>query len=166
MDLKWDDIKSPTKDTDEYLEYIKEKDDLIKSFEEYPPKKDILNQINNLLSKNNEEVKIFVIGADWCHDCAERVPNMTKIIKQLNNNRMHFEVLYGVKTNPFHKKDEPLWHREHSPPEATDPKFELEAIPTFYFFNKEGRFLGRIVEKPRKEDTLEEEMLRILKKNL
>jgi len=166
MDLKWEDIKSSTKTTDEYLKYIKEKDNMIKNFEDYTPKKEILDHIKKFLSENNQKLKILVIGAEWCHDCAKRVPNMTKIMKQINTNRIQFEVLYGVKTNPFHKEDEPLWHKTHSPPEATNPKFDLEAIPTFYFFNKEGRFLGRIIERPEENSTLEEDILEILHDNL
>ena len=46
------------------------------------------------------------------------------------------------------------------PPEAVDPKFNLSAVPTFYFFNGEGKFLGKIIERPTK--SLEEDILDIL----
>jgi hypothetical protein len=73
-------------------------------------------------------------------------------------------VLYGVKTNPFHKEGEPLWHKQHSPPEATDPKFDVTKIPIMYIFDEKGALLGRIIEKPRENYTLEEEIWEIVNK--
>lgn len=166
MDLKWDDIKSSTMNTEKYLEHIKEKKDMINNFNTYSPNEDVIEQISTLLSDKNEEINLLAIGADWCHDCAKQVPSMLKIIKNLNNTPIKFRILYGVKTNPFHKEDEPLWHKEKSPPEATDPKFNLEAIPTFYFFKKDGQYVGRIVEGPAENSTLEQEFLKILEINL
>jgi hypothetical protein len=76
------------------------------------------------------------------------------------------KVLYGIMKNALHKPGETIWHKKRSPPEATDPKFDLGAIPTFYFFNKSGKYLGEIVENPKDQSTLEEDILQIIEKNL
>jgi hypothetical protein len=151
---------------EDYLDYIQKHPKLKENYKQYSPNKEILDKISNIITKKNERVQLLAIGAEWCKDCSEQVPAMLKIAILIENNIFHFEILYGVKTNPFHKEDEPLWHEKHSPPEATNPKFALEAIPTFYFFTKEGTHLGRIVEGPQDKKTLEEEILEILEENL
>jgi len=150
---------------EEYLEHIKEKEDLMENYDTYSPKEDIIKKISLLVSDKKEMINLLAIGADWCHDCAKQVPSMLKIVNNINENIIKFRILYGVKTNPFHKEDEPLWHKEKSPPEATKPKFNLEAIPTFYFFKKDGQYVGRIVEGPAENSTLEQEILDIVKEN-
>ena len=65
--------------------------------------------------------------------------------------------------NALHKPGETIWHKTRSPPEAVNPKFELEAIPTFYLFNKNGDYLGQIKENPKK--TIEEDTLEIIREN-
>ncbi|TFF97439.1 MAG: hypothetical protein EU547_04345 [Promethearchaeota archaeon] len=166
MALNWNDIESSTMSTAEYLTYLKDKENLKENYRKYSPKKSILNKISQNVSKKNENLNILAIGAEWCKDCVKQVPRMLKIVKSINSNLIHFEILYGIKTNPFHKQGELPWHKERSPPEATDPKFGLEAIPTFYFFNKLGRFLGRIVESPEENNSLEEDILKIIETNL
>jgi hypothetical protein len=91
---------------------------------------------------------------------------MIKIIRSLENLDIEFKILYGIMVNALHKPDEPLWHKTRSPPEAVDPKFNLKAIPTFYFFNSSGKLLDIIIENPKPQSTLEEEILNILKNNL
>ena len=66
--------------------------------------------------------------------------------------------------NAFRKLGEHLWHKTRSPPEAVNSNFDLKAIPSFYFFNKNGDFISRIIEHPKA--TNEEDTLEILKENL
>ncbi|MBD3211606.1 MAG: hypothetical protein GF311_03280 [Candidatus Lokiarchaeota archaeon] len=166
MAIRWDDIESSTMNPADYLDYVEKDTKLKENYNQYSPNEEILDKISNIITKKNEKVNLLAIGAEWCKDCAKQVPAMLKIANSLENDIFHFEILYGVKTNPFHKEDEPLWHEKHSPPEATDPRFALEAIPTFYIFTKEGTYLGRIVEGPEDKKTLEEEILEILEKDL
>jgi len=162
-ELTWNDIRSPTMTPDDYLKLFSDK---IKSnYKNYEPKKDILKQIIQFLISRNEKLKVVVLGADWCPDCNKNVPRMIKIIKSIKNVAIEFKILYGIMVNALHKPDEPLWHKARSPPEAVDPKFDLKAIPTFYFFNSSGKLLDVIIENPRQNYTLEEEILSILKKN-
>jgi len=161
-DLKWDDVVSPTMSPDDYLEQFGEKGEYY--CKTYDPKTEVLEKIENFLKLNKEKLKIVALGADWCPDCIKNVPRMIKIIKIMKNKHIEFRILYGIMVNALHKPGEIIWHKKRSPPEAIDPRFELKAIPTFYFFNKHKVLIGIIKEHPK--ETIEEDMLEILEKSL
>ncbi|MFX0071232.1 MAG: thioredoxin family protein [Candidatus Hermodarchaeota archaeon] len=163
MSLKWSDIKSKTISPDEYLEKYKEKTDVMNNYNSYEPKSKHLNNIKKIMKNNQIKLKILTIGAEWCHDCVEQVPNMIKIVKTLNINNIEMRILYGIKVNAFRKPGEILWDKRHSVPEAIDPNFNLEAIPTFYFF-KDAELIERIVEHPTFLSSLERDLCNIVKK--
>ena len=149
---------------DEYLEIYSNK---IKSiYESYEPKVEVIEKINNLLENKNQELKIVTLGADWCPDCSRNTPKMIKIIKYLNMGAVNMHILYGIMVNALHKPGETIWHKDHSPTEAVNPKFDLKKIPTIYFFDKMGEYLGVIVENPKRGSTLEEEILEIIVENI
>ncbi len=163
VSLKWSDIVSPTLSPDEYLKT----DDKVRfNFESYKPKVDILEKIKSLLINKNQKLKIVALGADWCPDCSINVPKMIKIQKSMNTTNIVLQILYGIMVDGFHKSGQKIWHKTRSPPEALNPKFNLEKIPTFYFFNKEGNYLGTIIENPKRGSTLEEDFLEIIEENL
>jgi hypothetical protein len=160
IDLKWDDLVSPTMTPEDYLKEFG--DNIEYNYKTYKPKKDILEKINQILKNKQEKLRIVALGADWCPDCSRNVPRMIKIVKLLKKD-VDLKILYGIMVNALHKPGETIWHKKRSPPEAVDPKFNLKAIPTFYFFNSAGEYLGVIVENPKMSSTLEEEILEILK---
>ena len=164
MTLKWDDLISPTITPDEYLTQFSEKVNL--NYETYEPKKDILHNISTLLEEKGEKLKMIALGADWCPDCTRNIPRMIKITRTIPSLIGEFKILYGIVVNALHKPNEVIWHKNRSPPEAVNPKFNLEKIPTFYFFNKAGEFLDVIIEKPKINSSLEEELLEILENRL
>lgn len=160
-ELTWKDINSPTMTPKEYMEKFRDK--IAYNYESYEPKKKILKKIAQLLISNSEVLKILVLGAEWCPDCNKNVPRIIKIIKIIDKVNIEFRILYGIKKNAFHRPDESIWHKKRSPPEALNPKFDLKKIPTFYFFDSSGMLLGVIIENPKFQSTLEEDMLTILK---
>jgi thiol-disulfide isomerase/thioredoxin len=162
LDLKWADLVSPTMSPDEYLREFGEK--IKYNYKVYEPKADIVKEINALLKSKNEQLKIVAFGADWCPDCHKNTPRMIKLIKRMKTNDVELRILYGIMVNALHKSGETPWHKTRSPPEAVNPKFELKAIPTFYFFNKNNEYLGQIIEHPK--ETMEEDTLEILKETL
>ena len=153
----WSDIKSQTMTSAEYLEKFKDNRIIIRNYNEYIPKKEITGNIIDILTKQNQKLKIFVQGAIWCHDTTREVPRMVKIVEDLKD-KSEIRILYGINVNPLRKKGESLWSVR--PPEAVDPKFNLSAVPTFYLFNGDGMFLGKIIERPNK--SLEEDIVDIL----
>ena len=164
LDLKWEDLVSPTMTPDDYLKEFGEK--IAHSYETYEPKLDILEKILNLLKEKRELLKIVALGADWCPDCNRNVPRMIKIVQLMKSKDVDFQILYGIMVNALNKPGDTIWHKKRSPPEAIEPKFDLKKIPTFYFFNAKGDFLGLIVENPKYSSTLEEDLLEILEENL
>ena len=163
--LIWSDIRSKTLGTDEYLDKIKEKKLPLRSYNLYTPKPEIIEKIKEKLSKLSVGLKVLAIGADWCPDCNINVPRMIKVVEALDKNKVDFQILYGVMVNALRKSGDITWHKKHSPPEAVEPKFNLEKIPTFFFFI-DGKYIGRVVERPTKFPTLEEELLNVLEENL
>lgn len=163
--LIWSDIRSETRGLDEYLQYLEDKPEMFNNYQEYHPQTEFIEEIRELLAQTDKEIKILAIGASWCHDCAKQVPRMTKIIEKINAPNLEFRVLYGVKVKANHRGDEVMWHKRRSPPEATDPKFGLSAIPTFFFFINE-KYTSRVVEGPEQFSTLEEELLQFFKEKL
>ena len=163
--LSWLDIESTTQNTLEFKSKIDTIPGLRNNYTKYIPKKDVLEKIQEIIAKNNSKYNILTIGAFWCPDSALQVPRMIKIVKELELDSLNHQVLYGVAMNYERKNRGDTWDKRSSPPEATNPKFNLTNVPTFYLF-KEKEFIGRIVERPRNFPTLEEEMLDILTKNL
>ena len=161
INLRYDDLVSPTMSPDFYLEKYKEK--ISNTYNAYEPKLDVVNEIKTLLSEKNQKVKIVALGADWCPDCNRNVPRMIKVLKIMNSEDVEFRILYGIMLNALHKPGEEIWHKTRSPPEAINPKFELKKIPTFYFFNKDNELIGVITENPKK--SIEEDLLDILEFN-
>jgi hypothetical protein len=148
----------------EYLQTFGEKTK--NTYDEYKPKENVLNNINEFLKEKKEQLKIVALGADWCPDCSRNIPWMIKIVNNIDSKDVELKILYGIMVNALHKPGETIWHKMRSPPEATDPKFDLKAIPSFYFFNKAGEYLGVIVENPEYSSTLEEDILKILENNI
>ncbi|MFX0081574.1 MAG: thioredoxin family protein [Candidatus Hodarchaeota archaeon] len=164
LKLKWSDLVSPTMSPDDYLNEFGEKIEL--NYKTYEPKVDALEKIKALLENKNEKLKILALGADWCPDCNRNVPRMIKNIKTIKSDDIDLRILYGVMVNTLHKPGDTIWHKKRSPPEAVDPKFDLKKIPTFYFFNGNDDLIGIIVENPKWESTLEEDLLEILEEKL
>ncbi|MFW9782720.1 MAG: thioredoxin family protein [Candidatus Heimdallarchaeota archaeon] len=159
-ELKWNDLVSPTMTPDDYLKGYHEKIDL--NYRTYIPKENVLEKIEKILKKKNEKLKIVALGADWCPDCNRNVPRIIKIIKTMKSEDIDLRILYGIMLDGLHKEGLKIWHKTRSPPEALDPKFDLKKIPTFYFFKENNDLLGIIVENPKWESTLEEDILEIL----
>ncbi len=163
-ELKWVDLVSPTMSPDDYLKEYGDKIEF--NYKTYEPKVDVLERIKDLLEKKNEKLKIVSLGADWCPDCNRNVPRMIKNIETIKSTNIDLRILYGIIVNALHKPGETIWHKKRSPPEALDPKFDLKKIPTFYFFNSNDDLIGVIVENPKWESTLEEDLLEILENKL
>ena len=161
-ELHWKDLVSPTMTPDDYMKEFSDK--ISQNYESYEPKLEILEKIQTVVKDKKEKLKIVALGADWCPDCNRNVPRMIKIVKKMKSKDVEFRILYGIMVNALHKPGEAIWHKTRSPPEAFNPKFDLKAIPTFYFFNKDNNYLGMIKEHPK--ESIEEDTLEIIETNL
>ena len=74
VDLKWNDLVSPTMSPDEYLKEFGDK--IVYNYKTYEPKTDVLEEIKDFLKNKKESLKIMALGADWCPDCNRNVPRI------------------------------------------------------------------------------------------
>jgi len=161
--LAWSDIETDGMNEKEYLEKFADKEEVVQNYTDYEPKKDVIEKIKEKLISKDERLKILSIGAAWCPDCIRNLPYAIKIRENLGQLVKDFKIIYGVKVDPYKKKNKErvAWSEQHSPPEATNPKFDLKKIPIIYIFNQNGMLINRIVENPER-DTIEEDILSFL----
>ena len=82
MVLKWSDIKSGTMSMDEYLKEFEDRQYIINNYENYIPKSKHLEHIEEFMAEIPNGIRIFVMGAGWCPDSSEQIPDMIKILKE------------------------------------------------------------------------------------
>lgn len=110
-------------------------------YKNYIPNQVIINSLKPL--KN--EIKVLVIAGSWCGDTQRELPRFFKITNEIgvpNNNIEMIMVDENKKTAAFNIS-----------------VIQVTNIPTFIFF-KDGKELGRIIEKPLV--TLEHDLAKLL----
>lgn len=102
-----------------------------------------------------KDIVIVVFSAEWCKDCAKNIPVLASIAEITG---MKIRVFGGLKADPLNPKER--WRIPPSPPEVKT--FNVQRTPTIIVFDRQGKQLGAIIENPRPENTLEEEILQII----
>ncbi|MFX1539965.1 MAG: TlpA family protein disulfide reductase [Promethearchaeota archaeon] len=115
---------------------------------EYTPKPRVLESIKKLA----DQFIVVVIGADWCKDCIANIPVLDLIHGATG---LPVYILGGVKTDPLNPNRQ--WAVPPSPPEVDT--MNIKAIPTILIYTLDGREIGRIIENPSIEPSIEEELL-------
>lgn len=164
LDLNWTDLKSTPVEGMEYMrgiEHEKFRATHLANYEAYDPDPGTLARITRYLDTHDEALTILVMAASWCPDCQRHLPALVKVSHTLSDRRFTVHVLGGIKTRPMDKRKGGgyVWAVPPSPPEAQDPQFDLQKIPTFYIFGADGSLAGRIIEEPTQADTIEGEVL-------
>lgn len=131
------------------------------NFESYKPKSEVLKKLTQWLDEHDEHLQIIAFGATWCGDCKEQLPRLVKIERTLLDDRFEVGVLSGIKVKPTYEREKGklIWKSPPSPPEVVDERFDMFHIPAIYIFNKAGKCLGKIDEKPEHTSSLEEEIV-------
>ena len=142
-------------------EYVPTVDVYKPNYNSYEPNQEIIGKINSWLESHDEHLNIIAFGAVWCGDCKDQLPRLVKIERTLKNDRLEVGVLGSIKVKaPYaREKGKLIWKSPPSPPEAVDERFDMFHIPAIFIFNKAGKCLGKIDEKPEHKSTLEEEIL-------
>ena len=102
-----------------------------------------------------KDVVIVVFSAEWCKDCAANVPVLALFAEKTG---VKIRVFGGLKPDPLNPKEK--WRIPPSPPEVKT--FNVQKTPHIIVFDKQGKQLGTIIENPKAENTLEEEILHII----
>lgn len=128
------------------------RDRFLKRMKAYSLKEDIVEE----LKKRVDEIFVVVFSAEWCKDCAANVPVLALLADKTG---MKVRVFGGLKKDLLNPNE--TWRIPPSPPELRE--FKVERTPHIVVFHINGRQLGKIVEKPAPNKTLEEEILQLVK---
>jgi thiol-disulfide isomerase/thioredoxin len=112
-----------------------------KSDPTYQPHPEVVSVLQEVV----EDTEIILFHGAWCSDCRREVPRFMRILEVVNN--PHF-ILNDYEVN--RQKQDILSKFE---------EYGIKFVPTFVVM-REGRELGRIVEKPQK--SLEEDLAAIV----
>jgi hypothetical protein len=119
---------------------------------EYRLKEDTIEQLKE--SASNHFIVVF--STEWCEDCWTVIPALALINEAT---RLEVRVFSGLKKDVLGYAFK--WRIPPSPPEVNS--FGVDKIPLILVFNNMGVQIGRIVEKPKRMPTLEEELNEIMK---
>jgi len=152
IDLK--DISKRTTSVRGYIDALSEKDrDIImEAYKGYKLNEAALRELKAL----TRGLKVVVFSAAWCGDCKRAMPVMLHLEEQIGIDVMVFG---NIKTDPLSRTSK--WRVPPSPPEINE--WGVTAIPWFEFFDAKGNKRGTLIEKPTVKDTLEEEIVYVLK---
>ncbi|RDE13175.1 MAG: hypothetical protein C4K48_08855 [Candidatus Thorarchaeota archaeon] len=152
--IDFKDIRKRTTSVRGYVDALSEKDKdiIIQAYKEYRLNEVALRELK-VLAKG---LKVVVFSAAWCGDCKRAMPVMLHLEEQTGIDVMVFG---NIKTDPLNKAAK--WRVPPSPPEMN--KWGVTAIPWFEFFDAKGNKIGTLIEKPTVKDTLEEEIVHVLK---
>ncbi|MFW9909856.1 MAG: TlpA family protein disulfide reductase [Candidatus Thorarchaeota archaeon] len=130
----------------------KDRDILYEMHDEYKLDMNIVEELKDEL----RNLVVVVFSAAWCKDCKNAMPVMLHLEEKLN---LEVLVFSGIKTAPLDPNHK--WAVPPSPPETNE--WGITAIPYFFFFKKDGEKVAVLIEKPRVKDTLEAEILYVLR---
>ena len=97
------------------------------------------------LQKVSRNIKVTIIMGTWCHDSQRETPKAYRIFDDLDFEDDNVKLI-TVDHKPLRDKE-------------VIKKYGLKNIPVF-IFSKEGKELGRIIEKP--TETFEKDMIKII----
>ncbi|TFG30115.1 hypothetical protein EU527_14920 [Candidatus Thorarchaeota archaeon] len=152
--IDFEDIRRRTTNIQEYIDKLpdKDRDIVLEAYEEYSLNKEATNELRDIL----KDLKVVIFSAPWCGDCKRAMPILLHLEKDYGLDAMVFG---EIKTDPLNKNVQ--WRVPPSPPEINE--WGATAIPWFEFFDSDGNKIATLIEKPHVKETLEEEMLYILK---
>ena len=148
------DIRSRTTNVRDYIDGLKDKDKekFLEVYNTYKLNTDVVD----ILRETLKDLTVVVFSAAWCGDCKRAMPVMQQLEEQLG---LEVLVFSKIKTAPLDPDRQ--WAVPPSPPEVNE--WGVTAIPWFNFYDVDGNLVGTLIEKPKVKDTLEEEILHVLK---
>ncbi len=152
--IDFGDIRKRTTNIKGYIDTLsdKDKDIVMEAYDEYNTNEDVVEELREVM----KGLKVVIFNAPWCGDCKRAMPPMLHLEEKIGIDAMVFGT---IKSDPLNK--EVQWKVPPSPPEINE--WGATAIPWFEFFDSDGNKVGTLIEKPKVKETLEEEILHILK---
>ncbi len=152
--IDFEDIRKRTTNIKGYIDALsdKDKDIVMEAYSEYNLNEDVVEELREIM----KGLKVVIFSAGWCGDCKRAMPPMLHLEEKIGLDAMVFGT---IKSDPLNQDAQ--WRVPPSPPEINE--WGATAIPWFEFFDSKGNKVGTLIEKPKVKDTLEEEILYILK---
>lgn len=153
MNISLPEIRKRTVSVNQYVDSLEQP-----FYEKFLTRKQIYRlktKAKSQLKKFADNYLIVVFSAEWCKDCATNVSVLALISEETE---MEVRIFGGLMKDPLSHTRK--WRIPPSPPEVET--FKVDKIPLIILFDKEGKEIGRIVENPRENLTLEEELLEII----
>lgn len=152
--IDFEDIRKRTTDIKGYIDALSEKDKdiVMEAYDEYIMNEDVVEELSEIM----KGLKVVIFSAPWCGDCKRAMPPLLYLEEKIGLDAMVFGEIKSDPLNP-----DVQWRVPPSPPEINE--WGATAIPWFEFFDSDGNKVGTLIEKPKVKETLEEEILHILK---
>ena len=152
--IDFEDIRKRTTNIKGYIDALsdKDKDIVMEAYDEYKLNEDVVEELRDVM----KGLKVVIFSAPWCGDCKRVMPPMLHLEEKIGLDALVFGT---IKSDPLNK--EAQWRVPPSPPEINE--WGATAIPWFEFFDLDGNKVATLIEKPKVKETLEEEILYILK---
>jgi hypothetical protein len=152
--LNLTEIGTRTVSVDDYIKNLEEpfKEKFLTRKQTYQPNREAISQ----LRKSAGKYVIIAFSATWCKDCALNIPVLALINETAGLEVRIFGELKKDPLNQLHK-----WRIPPSPQEVET--LNVERIPLIIVADTEGREIGRIVENPSHQPTLEQEISEMIK---
>jgi thiol-disulfide isomerase/thioredoxin len=152
LDLK--EIRTRTVSANDYVNDLEEpfKEKFLTRKQTYQLDREAIGQLREFAG----EYVIIAFSAAWCKDCTSSVPVLVLISEEAG---LEVRIFGGLKKDPLNQVHK--WRIPPSPQEVE--AFNVEKIPLIIIADKEGREIGRIVEKPSRQPTLEQEISEIVR---
>ena len=148
------DIRSRTTSVRDYIDGLKDKDKekYLEVYNTYKLNSSVVDELKDYL----KDLTLVVFGAAWCGDCKRAMPVIMQLEEQLGLEVLVFSTIKTAPLDPDHQ-----WAVPPSPPEIDE--WGVTAIPWLNFYDTKGNLVGTLIEKPTVKDTLEAEILYVLK---
>lgn len=118
----------------------------------YQPNQEAVSQLRESAGK----YIIIAFSAGWCKDCAVNIPVLA-VINEASG--LEVRVFGGLKKDPLGQGRK--WRIPPSPREVET--LSVDKIPLIIIADREGKEMGRIVENPTQQPTLEQEICEMIK---
>jgi thiol-disulfide isomerase/thioredoxin len=154
MPLNLKEIRTRTVSPNDYVNSLEEpfKEKFLTRKQTYQPDQEAISQLKGFAGK----YVIIAFSAGWCKDCALNIPVLALINETAG---LEVRVFGGLKKDPLDQVHK--WRIPPSPQEVET--LNVEKIPLIIVADAEGNEIGRIVEKPSHQPTLEQEIIEIIK---
>jgi thiol-disulfide isomerase/thioredoxin len=153
MNIDLSKIRKRTVSVSQYIESLKQpfRDKFLTRKQTYQLKQEAINQ----LKKFADKYIVVAFSAEWCKDCAVNIPVIALISEATG---LEARIFGGLKKDPLSHTRK--WRTPPSPPQVET--FQVDKIPLIILLEREGKYIGKIIENPREKPTLEEELIQII----